>query len=116
VPLAFALAALLGAALERTLYVHVYRKPHLDQVLFTIGLVFMAVATVDYLIGSGQVFVRLPTWLEGQVSFAGIGFGRYRLLIIVLCGGAAFAPSLALRRTRCGQRPRRAGVAAPGAR
>ena len=30
-----------SALLERTLYVHVYRRPHLDQVLFTIGLVFM---------------------------------------------------------------------------
>jgi len=107
-PLAFALAALLGVALERTLYVHVYRKPHLDQVLFTIGLVFMAVATVDYLIGSGQVFVRLPTWLEGQVSFAGIGFGRYRLLIIALCGGLTLALQLALQRTRFGSRLRAA--------
>ena len=28
------------------------RKPHLDQVLFSIGLVFMAVAAVDYFVGS----------------------------------------------------------------
>src|SRR6185312_12639423 len=43
-PLAFIVAAALGALLERTLYVHLYDRSPLDQVLFTIGLVFMAVA------------------------------------------------------------------------
>src|SRR2546425_587263 len=36
-PLAFVATALIGALFERTLYVHVYNKNHLDQVLFTIG-------------------------------------------------------------------------------
>ena len=36
------------------------RKPHLDQVLFTIGLVFMSVAAADYVMGSSQVFVQIP--------------------------------------------------------
>src|SRR3712207_9516097 len=47
-PLAFLAAAALGLVLERTLYVHVYARGHLDQVLFSIGLVFMAVAAGDY--------------------------------------------------------------------
>src|SRR5205085_622138 len=42
-PLAFVFTAIVGAAFERTLYVHVYAKSHLEQVLFTIGLVFMSV-------------------------------------------------------------------------
>jgi len=46
-PLAFLFAAALGAILEPTLYRRLYRRPHLDQVLFSIGLVFMAVAAVD---------------------------------------------------------------------
>jgi branched-chain amino acid transport system permease protein len=46
-PIAFAFSALLGAVLERTLYRPLYRRPHLDQVLFSIGLVFMAIAGVD---------------------------------------------------------------------
>src|SRR3978361_656388 len=41
-PLAFLGTALLGGILERTLYVRLYDKSHLDQVLFSIGLVFMA--------------------------------------------------------------------------
>src|SRR5208283_5677192 len=62
-PLAFLATALIGALFERTLYVHVYAKSHLDQVLFTIGLVFMSVAAVDYVMGSQQVFVQVPSML-----------------------------------------------------
>jgi branched-chain amino acid transport system permease protein len=59
-PLAFLISAALGLLLERTLYVHIYGRPHLDQVLFTIGLVFMSIAGTDYLMGSQQQFVRIP--------------------------------------------------------
>src|SRR5205807_4503289 len=59
-PLAFLFTAVLGAVFERTLYVHVYGKSPLEQVLFTIGLVFMSVAAVDYVMGSQQQFVTLP--------------------------------------------------------
>jgi branched-chain amino acid transport system permease protein len=107
-PMAFLVSALLGLILERTLYVHVYRKSHLDQVLFTIGLVFMAVAAVDYVMGSGQMFVRLPDWLQGQFNVFGIGVGRYRLLIILICGFLTLALQLILSRTRFGSRLRAA--------
>src|SRR5581483_11626194 len=107
-PLAFLFSAALGLILERTLYVHVYRKSHLDQVLFTIGLVFMSVAAVDYTMGSSQTFVRLPPWLEGQFNVGGVGVGRYRLLIIVICGLLTLALQLTLARTRFGSRLRAA--------
>ena len=107
-PLAFLCTAILGFAFERTLYVHVYRKSPLDQVLFTIGLVFMSVAAVDYVMGSSQVFVRLPGWLEGQFNVLGVGIGRYRLLIILVCGLLTLALQLILARTRFGSRLRAA--------
>jgi branched-chain amino acid transport system permease protein len=107
-PVAFLFSALLGLALERTLYVHVYRKSHLDQVLFTIGLVFMAVAAVDYALGSSQVFVRVPPWLEGQVSLFGVGLGRYRLLIIIICGLLTLSLQSIVSHTRFGSRLRAA--------
>ncbi len=50
-PIAFLVTALIGGLFERTLYRHVYARSHLDQVLFTIGLVFMSVAAVDYIDG-----------------------------------------------------------------
>jgi branched-chain amino acid transport system permease protein len=107
-PLAFLFSALVGLLLERTLYVHVYRRSHLDQVLFTIGLAFMSVAAVDYVMGSGQVFVQVPNWLEGQFEVAGVGIGRYRLLIIIVCGLLTLALQFVLTRTRFGSRLRAA--------
>jgi branched-chain amino acid transport system permease protein len=72
-PLAFILTALIGLVLERTLYRRLYGRSHLDQVLFSIGLVFMSVAAVDYAMGSQQQLVRLPAWLQGRYDVFGIG-------------------------------------------
>src|SRR3954467_10166625 len=107
-PLAFVFTAAIGLVLERTLYVHVYGKSPLEQVLFTIGLVFMSVAAVDYVMGSQQQFVTLPTYLQGQINLFGIGIGRYRLLIIAVCGLLTIALQLALSSTRFGSRLRAA--------
>src|ERR1700737_1201848 len=85
-PIAFLITALIGGLFERTLYLHVYAKSHLDQVLFTIGLVFMSVAGVDYVMGSSQQFIDIPTMLQGQFDVFGVRIGRYRLMIIVICG------------------------------
>jgi branched-chain amino acid transport system permease protein len=107
-PIAFLASAVLGFVFERTLYVHVYRRNPLDQVLFTIGLVFMSVAAVDYVMGSSQVFVQIPKYLQGQFDFYGIGIGRYRLLIIILCGLLTVGLQFILAKTRFGSRLRAA--------
>ena len=107
-PLAFLLTAALGALAERTLYRPMYAKPHLDQVLFSIGLVFMAVAAVDFLLGSQQQFVQLPAALRGRFELDWIGIGRYRLFIVVLCALLALALQWVLARTRFGSRLRAA--------
>jgi branched-chain amino acid transport system permease protein len=106
--LAFVFTAIIGAVLERTLYVHVYCKSHLDQVLFTIGLVFMSVAGVDYFMGSSQQFVQIPAALQGQFDVFGVGVGRYRLLIIIVCGLLTLALQFILMGTRFGSRLRAA--------
>jgi len=105
---AFLVPAAAGAALDRTLYRFVYARSHLDQVLFTIGLAFMSVAAVDYAMGSQQVFVQMPDGLRGQFDVGGIGIGRYRLLIVAVCGVVAVALQYALSATRFGSRLRAA--------
>ena len=108
-PLVFLAAALLGVVAERVLYVHVYRKSHLDQVLFSIGLVFMSVAAVDYFMGSQQQFIDLPETLRQRHQILGIALGGYRAFIIVACGALAVLLELVLSRTRFGMKLR-AGV------
>jgi branched-chain amino acid transport system permease protein len=105
-PLAFLFSAVLGALLERTLYRPMYAKPHLDQVLFSIGLVFMSVSAVDYFIGSQQQIIQLPAWLQGRFDFEFVGIGKYRLFIVVLCALLTVALQAVLSRTRFGSRLR----------
>jgi branched-chain amino acid transport system permease protein len=107
-PIAFLASAAIGALLERTLYRHLYTRSHLDQVLFTIGLVFMSVTAVDYIMGSSQTFIRLPDYLQGQIDLLGLSVGRYRLMIIVICGLLTVALQLTLAKTRFGSRLRAA--------
>ncbi|MDB5820585.1 MAG: branched-chain amino acid transporter permease, partial [Rhizobacter sp.] len=84
-PIAFVAVALLGALLERTLYRPMYARPHLDQVLFSIGLVFVAISAVDYFLGSMQQNITLPEWLQGRFDIEWVGIGKYRLFIIAVC-------------------------------
>ena len=109
-PAAFFGAALLGALLERTLYRPLYHRPHLDQVLFSIGLVFMAIASVDYFIGSSQQILQLPAWLKGRTELGSgawqLGMGHYRLFIIAVCLLLTLVLQLILSRTRFGSRLR----------
>ena len=109
-PLAFLGSALLGAVLERTLYRPMYRKPHLDQVLFSIGLTFMAVASTDYFMGSSQQIMQLPEWLKGRTELGDgawmLGMGHYRLFIIAVCAALTIALQYVLTKTRFGSRLR----------
>lgn len=107
-PLAFLSAALVGIVLERLIYRPMYAKSHLDQVMFSIGLVFMAVAGTDWLMGSTQQFIRLPAWLQGRFEVAGIGIGRYRLFVIAICGILAVSLQWGFTHTRFGSRLRAA--------
>ena len=71
-PVTFVVIALLGVVMEKTLYTHIYTKSHLDQVLFSIGLIFMADAMVDYIEGSQQQFINLPDFLKDRFEVFGI--------------------------------------------
>jgi len=109
-PIAFVVVSLLGAVLERTLYRPMYKKPHLDQVLFSIGLTFMAVATMDYFMTSSQQIIQLPEWLKGRTELGEgawmLGMGHYRLFIIAVCAALTVGLQYILAKTRFGSRLR----------
>src|ERR1700676_5553578 len=58
---AFVAVALVSMVLERALYARLYGAGELDQVLMTIGLVFMAAAAAKYFFGPLPLPVRLPS-------------------------------------------------------
>src|SRR4249919_1595269 len=105
-PVAFVVAAIAGIVLERTLYQRLYRATHLDQVMFSIGIVFMAVAATSYFFGPSQQPVRLPDFLRGQVRMLGLDVGAYRLFLIGVVIVATIALHMLLVRTRFGAQVR----------
>lgn len=101
-PAAFLAAAAVGAVLERSLYRRLYRASHLDQVLFSIGLTFMAVAAATFVWGPGQQPVRLPGFLQGQVRVLGLDLGAYRLFLVAVVAAIAVMLVYGVERTRFG--------------
>ncbi|MBT9496730.1 MAG: branched-chain amino acid ABC transporter permease [Zoogloea oleivorans] len=101
-PLAAIGTALLGVLFERTLYRRLYAATHLDQVLFSIGLVFMSIAGAHYLFGPQQQPLTLPTFLQGQINLPGLDMGVYRLFLIVLGLAIAFGLQKMVSGTRFG--------------
>lgn len=105
-PVAFVVAAIVGLVLERTLYQWLYKSSPLDQVLFSIGLVYMSIAGATYVFGSTQQPVSLPWYLRGQVHVLGLDLGVYRLFLIVVVALLTLALQLLLDRTRFGSQVR----------
>jgi branched-chain amino acid transport system permease protein len=94
--------ALASIPLERLLYRRFYGGYELDQVLLTMGLVFMSVAGATYLWGPLTQHMGPPSWLAGQVDLGFRSFPAYRSFLI-LCGGAlVIALWVGLERTRFG--------------
>jgi branched-chain amino acid transport system permease protein len=108
-PFAFLVPALVGVVLERTLYSRLYNASALDQVLFTMGIVFASMATASYFMGAQHQIVQLPPILQGQFHvFTGLDVGVYRLFLIGFCGVITLFLHFALMRTRFGSRLRAA--------
>jgi branched-chain amino acid transport system permease protein len=106
--LAALICALVSIPLERLLYRRFYGGEELDQVLLTMGLIFMSVAGATYLWGPLTQHMQPPDWLSGQVTFGSRGFPLYRTFLIA-CGALLLtALWLGLERTRFGARIRAA--------
>lgn len=92
-------SGLIGLVLERLLFRHFYRRHPLDQVLVSLGVMFVAVAGTTYFFGPGiQVFV-LPEWLKGQISVFGLELGAYRLFLVAVGVGIFAAIGVLLKYT-----------------
>jgi branched-chain amino acid transport system permease protein len=92
----------LGMLVERWLCRRLYAAPILEQVLFSIGLVFVSSAVARHFFGPLAQPVELPAWLSGRVQI-GIGvFPVYRLFLIGMGVLLAVAIWVGVERTRFG--------------
>jgi branched-chain amino acid transport system permease protein len=100
--LGFLSIALVSVALERLLYSRLYTAGELEQVLFTIGLIFIAVAVARMIYGTLQQPVYLPGYLRGQVPLLGREFPAYRVFLIVFSAVMVAVLWFGIERTRWG--------------
>uniref|UniRef100_UPI0035B024F3 branched-chain amino acid ABC transporter permease n=1 Tax=Paenirhodobacter enshiensis TaxID=1105367 RepID=UPI0035B024F3 len=109
VPLAALITAAIGGVLEAVLFRRLYRRGPLDQVLFTIGIVYVWIAVSTRIWGAGQQPADLPAFLQGQIAlWPGAEVGAYRLFLLILGGVLAAGIFFGLERTRFGARVRAA--------
>lgn len=80
----FVVVGAVSVIFERTLYIRLYRATELDQVLLTIGLAFMAIASYTYFYGPSQQSIRLPSYLTGQIDGGFRTFPTYRVFMIAI--------------------------------
>jgi branched-chain amino acid transport system permease protein len=104
----FVAIAALSVLLERLLYARLYRASELDQVLFTIGLVLVMIASITLVFGPETQTVVLPEWLRGQTDLGFIRYRTYSLAIIAAGVLLALALWLGFERTRIGAKIRAA--------
>jgi branched-chain amino acid transport system permease protein len=100
--------ATVSVPLERLLYRRFYGGEELDQVLLTMGLIFMSVAAATYLWGPLTQHTKQPDWLTGQVDLGISHLPAYRSFLIVCGAGLVTALWLGLERTRFGAQIRAA--------
>lgn len=100
--LACVAVAVASMALERLLYARLYGAGELEQVLFTIGLIFVAVAVARLAYGPNPMAAPLPGYLQGQVNLFGRAFPAYRAAVIAASALLIAVLWVGLERTRWG--------------
>ena len=100
--IAVAGVALFSVVIERLFFVHLYTASELDQVLMTIGLIFVATAGLNLAFGPDVLTAPLPARLAAGVELGGQPIQVYRLVVIAsgcccwpVCGSSSTAPASA---------------------
>jgi urea transport system permease protein len=102
VPMAFAVSALVGMALERGVIRWLYGRP-LETLLATWGISLVLIQSVRTLFGAQNVQVENPAFMSGGIEIlSGVVLPWSRIVIIAFAGVVLAAVGLLLARTRLG--------------
>jgi branched-chain amino acid transport system permease protein len=100
--LGFVITAAVSIVFERLLYRRLYRAAELDQVLFTIGLIFIFIAGVTMIVGPESQPFTLPPALRGQMDLGFTEYRTYSIFLIVVGLLIVLGLWLGFERTRIG--------------
>jgi branched-chain amino acid transport system permease protein len=100
--LGFVIVAAISMLFERLFYARLYRAGELDQVLFTIGLVFVFIATITLVVGPETQPFFAPGWLRGQIDLGFTQYRAYSIFLIIVGVAIVIALWFGFERTRLG--------------
>lgn len=93
----------LGILIERVLIQRLYNRNHLDQVLLTIGMIFVFNALQSIIWGNDPYGVAVPQALSGSVPFTdNSNYPVYRIFAALICIAIAAALYFVVSKTRLG--------------
>ena len=102
IPAAFAVSAIVGMVLERTVIRWLYGRP-LETLLATWGLSLILIQAVRTIFGAQNVQVENPSWMSGGVEImTNVVLPWSRIGIIIFAAGVLLLMWLLLSRTRLG--------------
>jgi len=93
---------IVGLVVERTCLRVLYRRPPLDQVLLTFGLIYLFEDIIRWIWGGTIRSIAPPPSLTASVTIGGATIPSYRLFVIVFGFLMAAALFLLIERTRLG--------------
>ncbi len=105
IPVAFAVAGLLGVALEAGVIRWMYHRP-LDTLLATVGVSLVLQQLAKDLFGAQGDSVFTPAWLDGHLTVLGYNWPYVRIFTIVLALAGLASLSALLRYTSFGRQIR----------
>ena len=106
--IAFVIVAAISIVLERGLYQWLYKRPELDQVLLTIGIVFASIWAVTYVWGPDPLSMPNPEFLKGNLDLGFRNVPLYRAFMILAGIIIVIGLFVGLERTRLGAQIRAA--------
>lgn len=102
IPASFLASALVGAALERSVFRFLYGRP-LETLLASWGISLILMQTVRSVFGAQNVQVENPAWMSGGLPvLSNLTLPYNRLAIIVFAGLVLLGVTLLIARTRLG--------------
>ncbi|AMJ62600.1 branched-chain amino acid ABC transporter permease [Bosea sp. PAMC 26642] len=106
------LVALIGIAVERTLFQRFYRSDPILSLLLTFGLAMVAEQSLRMIFGAPPLSFSIPPALRGQIFIGDFIYSRYRAMLLLIAAGCVLGLWFLLQRTAFG-RVVRAGVQNP---
>ncbi len=101
-PLAVLATMAIAMVMEKVFYRKIYQFSELQQVLATIGITFLCIATVNYLLGSTILPIKIPEVFTESISLGFRSMPVHRLVVIVMGLVVVVALFLLLERTNFG--------------